>query len=322
MSTRSGVLSMLELKRGEGVSGEAIAREMGLSRNAVWKAVEALRAEGHRIEALGKRGYRLSEQNDILSAEGIRCGLTEFEDAEICVFSSVSSTNAKAKEMAGMGAPHGSVAVADHQSAGRGRYGRTFVSPAGCGLYMSVVLKAECLPFDDPARITSVAAALTMDAIEALTGLAPRVKWVNDLFINGKKICGILTEAVTNVESGEISSLVLGIGVNVNTPVEAFPEELRENISSIFIESGQRYSRNRLAAEILRRLLTLKDPAPALLRYRERLLYVGEHVTVHGPKGSYEALVLGLDEKCRLLVKAKDGEERALSSGEISIRIQ
>lgn len=320
MSTREEVLSLLETHKGEAVSGERIARALNLSRNAVWKAVKALRADGHLIESLGKHGYRLSEESDVLSAEGIKSFLCEREDVDVHVFPSLASTNITAKELAIHGAMHGTVVFADTQNAGRGRFGRSFYSPPGCGLYMSVVLKPERLPFDNPTIITSIAAALTLEAIEALTGLPVRVKWVNDLYINEKKICGILTEAVMNVESGAIDFLVVGIGVNVNTPGKVFPDELNSNISSILIESEAPLSRCRLAAEILSRIIDLRDPAPSLALYREKLLYVGERVTVHAPGGKYEAVILSVDDECHLRVRTDDGRETVLSSGEISIR--
>jgi BirA family biotin operon repressor/biotin-[acetyl-CoA-carboxylase] ligase len=330
VTTRQQVRAALEARPGETVSGAALARGLNLSRNAIWKAVAALRAEGYAVESVDRRGYRLSADSDILTAEGIAHCLGEEISTNagragesgaprVHVFPALASTNLTAKEFALRGAPHGTAVLAEAQSAGRGRYGRAFFSPAGCGLYMSVVLRPAALPFDDPALTTSVAAALVAQAVEEASALPVRVKWVNDLYVHGKKVCGILTEAVTGVESGVTEFLVLGIGINVNAPEDVFPAELKDIATSLFAEGGKKLSRNRLAAGILRRVRALTDPADALAFYRDRLLYVGRRVTVRAPSGAYEAVALGVDGQCHLIVRTDDGREAALSSGEISV---
>lgn len=326
MPTKRDVLSMLEAARGRPISGESIAKALNVSRNAVWKSINALREEGHTIESIKKLGYRLDAGSDILSAEGIVSHINAAGKvpspplSDIHVFPALTSTNLTAKELALHGAQHGTTVVSDTQSAGRGRYGRTFFSPPGAGLYMSIILKPDQLPLQNPTLVTSIAAALTLEAIESVSHLRASVKWVNDLYIHGKKVCGILTEAVLNVESGAMDFIVLGIGINVNTPKEVFPAELVPNVSSILLECGERVNRNALAAEVLSRVLSIKDAAPALALYKERLLYLGERVVVHAPTGTYEATALSVDDECHLIVKTDDGEKRALSSGEISIR--
>ena len=313
MRTKHQVLALLESQRGDHVSGERIAAQLNVSRAAVWKAIEALRDEGHEIAAVSNKGYRLSEHDDVLSAQGIRAQLVQ--DVDVHVYANVASTNESAKELAMAGASHGTVVVANEQTAGRGRYGRGFHSPAGQGVYMSLILRPEHLWLNTPTLITSFAAVAVCEVVEQLCSKQPGIKWVNDIFLGPKKICGILTEAVTDFESGQIGWIVVGIGVNFTGE---FSGELREIAASLFAGERPTTTRNALIAGIVNRMLVMKDEGALLAQYKSRLNMLNRQVLVKGGE-EYVATAIDIDDHARLIVRTAGGETRALSSGEVSI---
>lgn len=324
--TKSKVLEALEAHRGENLSGEALADQLHLSRNAVWKAVSELRKEGYSIQALPRKGYCLSLENDLLSAAGIRACLSPAAvpfGALIQVFPTLPSTNRTAKELALAGAEHGTVILADHQTAGRGRLTRSFFSPTG-GLYMSLILRPELLPFSQPSFTTAFAGISVCEAIREVTGEQPGIKWVNDLLLGGKKICGILTEGVTSLETGTLDWLVVGIGINIHTRPEDFPPEIRHLAGSVDPDGRFPGIRNRLAAEIISRMV-VPDPSwsqsQVLAQYKSRLIMLGKKITVLQGAESWPATALDLDEEGHLIVRKENGEIQSLSSGEIRIRV-
>ncbi|HKM22765.1 MAG TPA: biotin--[acetyl-CoA-carboxylase] ligase [Lachnospiraceae bacterium] len=324
MSTKTNILALLEGNRGQSISGEGIAAHLGVSRNAVWKAVNELKKDGYNIEAVTNKGYCLSQDNDILSAQGMLPYLTHKENADqIFVYDTLESTNITAKEMAIAKAKHGTVIIAEHQTSGRGRYNRVFHSPSGHGIYMSLILRPTQLGFSTPTLVTSFAAVCVCEAIEAITNAEPKIKWVNDIFMNGKKICGILTEAVTDFESGSIEWVVVGIGINFSTPLEAFPKDLREIVSSVFPDGRSTATRNQLVAEIVNRMVSPEQKqgeADIMAEYKQRLFMLGKEVLVSQVNETYKATALDVDEIGRLLIQKKSGEVLPLSSGEISIK--
>ena len=324
MSTKEYILELLEKNRGQSVSGEYIAKQLDVTRNAVWKAIKDLEKDGYRIEAVTNKGYCLYEDNDILSVQGMLPFLLDKEKADkIQIYGSLESTNKTAKEMASSGAEHGAIIFADSQTAGKGRYGRKFYSPPGHGIYVSFILHPERLWFDTPTIVTAFAAVSVCEAIESITGKEPRIKWVNDIYLDERKICGILTEAVTDFESGSIQWIAVGIGINFSTPSKDLPEDLRRVAGSIFGHDKPSVTRNRLAAEIINRIVTPKrqyDKEEILEKYRKRLMMLGQKVLVNGLLESYEAVAVDIDESGRLIVKRDNGEMLSLSSGEISIR--
>lgn len=322
MSTKRLVLEVLEKNRGNSISGEEIAGALHLSRNMIWRAIRELREEGYQIEAVTKRGYRLTGENDILSAEGIKPFLLFADAAEnIYVYPTMDSTNREAKAQAVNRAVHGTVILSDGQTGGRGRQGRAFFSPPGSGLYLSIVLRAEEMNFSSPTDITFHAAVCVCEAVESLYGLKLAIKWVNDLFLEGKKVGGILTEAITDLESRSLSEIILGIGLNVCTRQEDFPEELRETAGSLYPEGGAPVTRNRLAAEILNRVLFsgTGEGKELFRRYKERLFILGQRIIVKQGRDQYEATALNITEKGSLIVQTPDGKKQTLSSGEVSI---
>lgn len=325
MSTKNRILELLEQQRGESISGEHLAGVLGISRNAVWKAIKELQKDGYNIVAVTNKGYCLSAENDIISIPGIKPFLSErsqFYANKIQVHKSLESTNKTAKEMAVAGAEHGTIIIADCQTMGRGRYSRNFFSPSGGGLYMSIVLRPEAMHFKNPTSVTAFAAVSVCEAIESISTKVPRIKWVNDIFIDGKKVCGILTEAVTDFESGGLDWVVLGIGINVHTRTEDFPCDLQSIATSIYPDEKMSGMRNRLSAEIINRILgfeTLPSETEIFEKYKKRLMVLGKKITVIQNQVEYKATAIDVDSVGHLVVKNESGEHITLSSGEIRI---
>lgn len=323
MTVKEYVLNQLEENRGHPLSGEAVARALSVSRAAVWKAVHALKAEGYHIEAVTNQGYTLCADNDLLSAQGIQPFLNTSTGArEIRVYPCVPSTNQEAKRMALDGAAQGSAVLAEEQSAGRGRMGRSFYSPRGSGLYISVILRPRT-DASNAVLVTTAAAVAVCRAIETTAGKQPVIKWVNDLYLNEKKICGILTEAVTNFETGVIESVVVGIGINFKGRPEQLPKELRQSAGFLFAEESPAAARNRLAAAIINQLCALCDTLEArafLTEYRSRSMIIGERIRFLRSNRWSEATAVDIDENGGLIIEKADGMRETLSSGEVSIR--
>ena len=320
MTTKERLFALLDARQGDFVSGEELAAELNLSRAAVSKAMKALRQEGYAIEAITNRGYRLSGECDILSAQGVRKYLRT--DFQITIHPSVSSTNTVLRSLAEQGAPEGTVVIAGEQTGGRGRMGRAFYSPAGSGIYLSLLLRPVNADPQQTVTLTAAAAAALCQAMETVSGSQPQIKWVNDIFLNGKKISGILSEAAFGLESGVPEYVVVGVGINAYVPEGGFPPELAEIAGSLW-DSPVPDGKNKLAAEFLNRfwqLYTTGDPAAFLENYRRRNLVVGKDIIVMAGGSEIPAHALGIDESCRLLVRYENGETAALSYGEVRIR--
>ena len=324
MITKEKLLELLEENREEYLSGEELAGTLAVSRAAVWKAVKSLQQEGYPIDAVTNRGYRLSRGGDRLSAPGIRKYLKDAcRELPITVVEETQSTNTALRALAEAGAPEGTVYIAQSQTGGRGRMGRSFFSPAGTGLYLSLLLRPTTWEPARAAQLTAVAAAAMCEAIREVTGKEPGIKWVNDLLLDGKKVCGILTEASFSMESGVLEYAVLGLGVNVYPPEGGFPKELGEIAGAVLDTPGEDV-RNRLAGEFLNRFLegyAHPEDRSFLEIYRRRSVAVGREVTVLSGGHERRAFAFGVDDDCRLLVRYDNGTEQALSYGEIRIAI-
>lgn len=324
MSTKIRVLELLEQQRGESISGEHLAGILSISRNAVWKAVKELQKDGYHILAVTNKGYCLSDENDIVSIPGIKSFLSEKSQPyanKIQIFKSLESTNKTAKEMAVAGAEHGTVIISDCQTMGRGRNSRHFFSPSG-GLYMSIVLRPEILHFENPTAVTAFAAVAVCEAIESISKKAPKIKWVNDIFMDGKKVCGILTEAVTDFESGGLDWVVLGIGINVSVRTEDFPGDLQSIATSIYPDEKMPGVRNKLSAEIINRILGFESSpreTEIFEKYKKRLMMLGKEITVIQNQMEFKATAMDVDSAGHLIVKRENGEIITLFSGEIRI---
>ena len=320
MSTKERLLALLEENRGAPLSGEALARQLGVSRSAIWKAVRELQGQGHVIEATQNKGYTLRPESDVLSEQGVRQYLRRALP-QLVVEQTLVSTNLTAKQLAAEGAPHGTLVAANCQTGGRGRRGRSFASPPGTGLYLSMVLR-RALPMQSAVLITSAAAVAVCRAVEAVSGRRLDIKWVNDLYLHGKKCCGILTEAAADMESGGVDYLVVGIGINLYEPDGGWPAELAEIATAVFAP-GEAVNRCRLAATVADELLALYDALPDtafLEEYRARNIVPGRDVLILQNGQSRPAHALDITDDGHLLVRLPDGSEEALSFGEISIR--
>ena len=323
MSVKSQLLKLFEDSEGAFMSGAALADELSVSRSAVWKAVESLRAEGYEIAAVTNRGYRLGNKGDILTATGVEGQIKTKGVFRVEVRESVTSTNTVLRDLAAKGAPEGFVLAAEEQTAGKGRLGRDFYSPARSGVYFSLLLRPGCRA-GEAALITSAAAVAAARAIESEIGARVGIKWVNDLFAEGKKVCGILTEASFGMESGMIESAVLGIGINITRPEGGFPGELADVAASLTDRpAGKDSERCRLIAATLDNFWGYYQNLEGRLfldEYRARSIILGQDIYVLSGDKKRAARAVAIDDKCGLAVRYENGETATLGSGEVSVR--
>lgn len=309
-------------ERGGFVSGQELSELLGVSRTAIWKAIRQLEEAGYEIEAVRNRGYRLVSEPDLLTKEAIAAGLsTEWAGRKILSFDEIDSTNNEGKRQAEAGAAHGMLIVSEVQTAGRGRMGRPWSSPAGSGIWMTLLLRPDLKPVQ-ASGLTLVMAVAIREAIVTLTGAACEIKWPNDIVSGGKKVCGILTEM--SAEPDRINHIVIGVGINVTD--DSFPEEIRERAISILQVCGQKIRRAELIAEILKRFecyydryLQNGDMSALLDDYNKALINRGRKVRILDPAGEYEAVAAGINASGALIVE-KDGLRKEIISGEVSVR--
>lgn len=315
------ILRMLR-EEGNYISGQQLCDTFGVSRTAIWKAVNQLKEKGYEIEAISRKGYFLKKTPDLVDRvelESIRH--TEWAGQEIFYFDRVDSTNTKAKELAENGHPGGTLVVAEEQTAGKGRRGRSWESQAGKGIFMSLVLKPELNP-DCASMLTLVAALAVATAIRQVTEAQAMIKWPNDIVINGKKVCGILTELSAQIDY--INHIVIGIGVNVHN--NSFPEEIRDRASSLWLECHQRVNRAEVIEAILEHFekyydifLQTRNLEGLQQKYNGMLVNLHREVRVEDPKEPFEGKAMGITKKGELVVDTWESR-RLVSSGEVSVR--
>lgn len=304
------------------VSGQELCNKFGVSRTAVWKAINQLKENGYEIEAVQNKGYHLLSAPDIMDKTELESiHATEWAGCEIYYFDSIDSTNTKAKELAEEGHPSGTLVVADRQTAGKGRRGRSWESPTGIGIFMTLMLKPEINP-NHASMLTLVAAMATTRAIRRVTGVPAMIKWPNDIVMNGKKVCGILTEM--SAQFDYINHIVIGIGINVHN--EDFPEEIAQTASSIYLESGQHIHRASLIEAFLEEFedvyaeyLKTEDMEGLQKEYDAMLVNRGRQVRVLDPKEPFEGKAMGITKKGELIVDTWESR-KLVSSGEVSVR--
>lgn len=317
MSTKSRLLKLLEKEKGRYLSGEMLAEQLQVSRSAVWKAIQSLRQEGYEIQAVTNKGYALDKACDVLSVEAIQGGL-EHPEVKVQVFREISSTSLIMKQMAlESKLPQGSIVVANEQMKGKGRKGRDFYSPKNSGLYLSVLLYPD-KTVQESLELTAKAAVAVCRAVEKCCKISLKIKWVNDLYLKEKKVCGILTEAVTDLETGDIEFVVIGIGLNLKSPKEGFPGELQQKAGAI-LSAGETVDRNCLAATIVNELLKETDKKGIPQEYIRNNLVPGRTI----------CLVQGTDRRIvkaeeilpdgRLLIQTEQGREEILSGADVSL---
>ena len=316
MALKDEILAILESNRNQAVSGQELAEKLSVTRAAVWKAVKSLKDDGHIIEAVTNRGYRLQKTSDVLTDAGIKSCLKH--DCRVEVYDKVESTNITAKIAALGGAPANTIIAANCQTGGRGRRGRVFYSPEKSGVYFSVILRPK-VTAKESVLLTTAAAVSAAEAIEELTGKKASVKWINDVYVDGKKCVGILSEAIFDYESGEVDCVIVGIGINVSTV--DFPQEIKDKAGSIGA-----VSRNALVATTSDKLIDICEKLPDnshLESYRKKCFILGREITVM-PFGNeeYVATALSVDGEGRLVVRTASGEEKTLSNEEVSVRIK
>ncbi len=318
---KAEILAMLRESDGY-VSGQELCNKFGVSRTAIWKAINQLKDMGYEIEAVPNKGYHLVSAPDVMNEAEIKSLLhTEWAGQELFCFDEIDSTNTKAKELAEQGYPSGTLIVADRQIAGRGRRGRSWDSPAGIGIFMTLLLKPDINP-NNASMLTLVTALATAQAISDVTGAEAKIKWPNDIVINGKKVCGILTEM--SAQFDYINHIVIGIGINVHN--ESFPEEIRETASSLLLESGKRIHRADLIARFLERFeagyaifLQTEDLEGLMEDYNALLVNIQKQVRILDPKEPFEGKAIGITKRGELIVDTWESR-KLVSSGEVSVR--
>ena len=323
--SRGTILKILQAHMGEFVSGEQISADMGLTRAAVWKGVDALRKEGYEIESKTRLGYRLVSAPDRLTAEDLLARLN-VRRVGTCVevLQSVDSTNNYAKQAALSGAADGLVVAANEQTGGRGRNGRAFQSPPGKGLYLTALLRPSCAP-EAVLPITALAAVAMCNAVERVCGVRPGIKWTNDLVLGGKKLAGILTEMGIEGESGALQYVVIGIGTNVNQEKSDFSGEVADVATSLRMETGGSVCRAALAAALIEELDGLYaclggDTSAYLAAYRRDCITLGRDVRILGSGAERRGRAVDVDDAFGLIVRYEDGTQETIRSGEVSVR--
>ena len=322
MTLKKKILQIFESHRGEPLSGQQLADELQVSRNSVWKAVKALQSDGYKILATTNKGYVLEKDNDIISEESLRADLGKaFENIDIIALKSTPSTNAEAMTRLMNGKiSHGTLIVADEQLQGRGRMGKSFFSPKR-GIYMSVCLCKSIENLTDVMVITPAAAVAVRRSIAKFTDLDAKIKWVNDIYIGKKKVCGILTQADIDFESGKAGTFIVGIGVNfVN---QDFPDDIKEKACSLFEINPPDVTRSQMIAEIYSQLMSLTEDLKDrsfMREYKQYSLVVGKEITYTLNNQEKRGKVIDIDDDGALSLIEEDGTSRKLTCGEISIR--
>ena len=320
---KSKILDILKQNR-HWVSGETLCRDLGVSRTAVWKHIRALREEGYHIEARSNLGYRLLEIPDVPYPGEVTSGLsTKVMGCRVEYFVELTSTNDEAKKMAAKGCSEGTVVVAECQTGGKGRLGRSWFTPPGRGLWFSVVLRPPVNPAETPQATMLVAVAVAR-AIWEHTGVAAAIKWPNDILVNDKKLCGILVEL--NAEMDQVNFLVAGMGINVNIPGKDFPPEIRDTATSLQAESGRHIPRVPLLRALLAsleewyRVWLEQGFDPVLTEWRRLCVTLDCPITVHTVRESYTGHAIDVDKTGALLVRMEDGGIERLLAGEVTLR--
>ena len=302
MALKQKILDILKSADGY-VSGERISEQLNISRAAVWKHIKKFKEDGYEIESVTNKGYRLISSPDIITESGIKSGLnTEFIGHKLFIYDETDTTNERAK--ANSDAPEGSVFIAEVQTHGKGSRGRGWVSPRGTGIWHTILLKPDISPLE-VSQITLVAGLAVCKAI----GLDAKIKWPNDIVIDGRKVCGILTEM--SAEMDMVNYVVCGIGINVNT--ESFDKEIEHRATSMYIESGVKYRRDEIIARLMNEFeyyykKFLNDGLNAILdEYKEYCVTIGRNVSVIFKKETVTGTAVDVDENGALVVDTADG---------------
>lgn len=319
MNSKEKVLELLDKSQGKVISGEEIARQLGVTRNSVWKAIRALKNDGYDIQSQSNIGYVLSCDNDIFTPTKIKA-LSQNE-IDVYMLEEESSSNDIAKKMAQEGAKEGTVVIVKRQTAGKGRLGRSFISNEENGLYMSIILRPQ-IPASKSVKITVAGAVAVLEAIEELSSASCKIKWVNDIYINEKKTCGILTEASFNMETGFLDYAILGIGINITQPKNGFDEEIKGIATAIYQNEAPKGFKSRLCALVVDKFLHYYkslENEDYIGIYRAKSNLIGKEVIVIRGTDEIEGKVIDIDNDANLVVRTKE-QILKFNSGEARIK--
>lgn len=317
------ILRLLKTNEGNFISGQLISENLGVSRTAIWKYINSLKDEGYEIESISKRGYRLVSSPDLLTFEEIRNNLnTNYIGQNFMYFQTIDSTNNKAKELAN-DLSDGTVIISEEQTSGRGRLGRVWTAPKFKGIWMSVILKPDIEPFNVP-KVTQVGAAAVIKTLSEFN-IKAYVKWPNDIILNNKKVCGILTEM--SGELNKINYIVMGIGINVNIEEAEFPEALRDTATSLSLETRNKIKRKDLVTKLLNNFEVLynefaykNDIKNSIKICRENSILIGKEVKILKLNNESFGKAIDLNESGELIVQYPDDTTEKILSGEVSVR--
>lgn len=315
------LIHILKQNKGKYISGQALCKRLNVSRTAIWKYINELKEEGYTIDSQHKAGYMLTCEPDILSyIEVLPYLSTSFIGRNYIYKASIRSTNDMAKDIAG-NVQNGTVIIAEEQTSGRGRLGRTWISPKGCGIWMSIILKPNLKP-QDAVKLTQVAAVSVVSSIIEVANMDAGIKWPNDIIINGKKVCGILTEM--NSEIDKINYVVIGIGLNANC--SEFPDDLKDKATSLYLERGAKIDRKLLTAGILNHFEKYYnkylEEGFGFIRTLciEKSVTIGKQIRVVSTDGELTGQAVDIDSDGNLIVKTPIGENTVIISGDVSVR--
>lgn len=319
------ILEALKQNKGRFISGEELSIKIGVTRTAIWKHIKQLKEDGYEIDAVSRRGYRLIQEPDTLELNELEIDIqTRLIGRNLIYYPSIDSTNNEAKKEAALGAPEGTVIIAEEQTGGRGRLGRHWVSPRGTGIWMSIILKPELEPAE-AAKITQLTAAAVTTALRNVTGCEAGIKWPNDIIINKKKVCGILTEM--SAELNSVNYIIVGIGINVNVDPEEFPHEVRTIATSIKESIGHEIYRKEIVLEILRifeelylDFLRTRSVAKSVEICKKYSVTLGNAVRIISKDKIIFGEALDLTEDGELLIRNEAGAIEKIISGEVSVR--
>lgn len=319
---KSKILKMLREQK-DFISGQEMCDTLGISRTAVWKYMNQLKNEGYEIESVSNKGYHLVSLPDIISVQEVKSQLkSQIFGQELYFFDEIDSTNNYIKKIAENNASHGSLAIAECQTGGKGRRGRVWESPKGSGIWMSYLLRPTIPPYS-ASMITLVAGLAVAKVLSEVSGLDAKIKWPNDIVVNSHKVCGILTEM--SADPDMINYVVVGIGINVNT--KSFPEEIAQVATSVRIETGKQYSRSEIIAricesfeEFYEKFCETSDMSLLIDEYNRHLVNVDREVRISELTGEYTGTARGIDKEGQLLVELPDGNIKAVFAGEVSVR--
>jgi BirA family biotin operon repressor/biotin-[acetyl-CoA-carboxylase] ligase len=312
MTMNERILDIFRRHPGEFVSGEQLSEALQCSRTAIWKHIQSLREQGFEFEAVPRKGYRLLQQPDRLSAAKLLASLrTSVMGRNLRLYDVVDSTQTIAKQLAAEGAPEGTVVIAEQQTAGRGRMGRAWHSPKGKGIWMSLLLKPR-IPIHFTPQLTLLVAVAVCRTLRRVAGVTAAIKWPNDLLIDGRKVCGILLEITA--EDERLRSVIAGIGISVNLTEDDYPEHLKPIATSLRIAAGKEFDRTELIAAVLEeferiyRLYHEEGFEPIRTAWEALTISLGRGIRAGSPKGVVEGTALEIDDMGALVVRQADGQ--------------